>query len=106
MIHNLLDIIILIGSLILIAGYYTYRRGPAYLWANRALLCLAIIGLFYAPIDAIQHCHISGISPAFMAHLAVIQSDLGGIAIGIFICLTLSGQLWKIRSGRKNERTK
>ena len=106
MISNLLNAIIFIGSLILIAGYNTYRRGPADQWANRALLCLAIVGLFYAPIGVICHGHIWGISSAGRGHLHIIQSDLGGAAVGIFLCLILSGQLWKISSRKKNEEPK
>lgn len=101
--HNLLNVIIFIGSIILVAGYNSYRHGSADLWAKRALLYFAIAGLFYAPIGAICHWHNIGISPAVRRGLSVIQSDLGGAAIGILFCLILSGQLWKIRLRKKNE---
>ena len=106
MIPNLLNAVILIGSLILIGSYRTNRRGRAELWANRALLCLAICGLCYALIGVLYYWHSFGISQAALDRFATIRSDVGGVAVGIFVSLILSGQLWKIGSRQNNEETK
>ena len=91
----------LIGSLILICGYISYRRGLAPMWANRALLTLALFVLAYGLIDVLIYWNHFGLDTSSLAVLARIRPSVGGIAVGIFISLAMSGQLCRIGRRRK-----
>jgi hypothetical protein len=94
----------IIGSLLLIGGYVTYRRGPAQAWANRSLFCLAVGGLTFGLMGMLLNWHHFGITERTLGIIALARPSFGGISIGLFISLLLSGQLWKI--GRVPRKTK
>ena len=106
MTQNILIAVELIGSLILVGSYGNYRRGPAEPWANRTLLYGALLGLCYALIGALCDWYSFGLSKKIIAALAVARHGIGGVAVGLFISLILSGQLWIIGSRKKYEETK
>ena len=93
----------LAGSLLLIGGYVSYRHGQAAPWAIRAELVLAVGALCYALIGAILYWHTFGINEHVLAVLRTTRPSIGGICVGIFISLILSGQLWKIGRRPKKE---
>lgn len=101
MIRNILHVLELLGSLLLIVAYGTYRRGPAEPWANRTLLYGALCGLGYALIGGVRHGHGFGLSSAATAALATAGHALGGVAVGLILSLVISGQLWKIGARRE-----
>lgn len=108
MIHNILHALELLGSLLLVVAYGTYRRGPADPWANRTLLYGALCGLGYALIGIVHHGHGFGLSPTATAALATAGHAIGGVAVGLILSLAISGQLWKIgaRRGQNDPRRK
>ena len=103
MISNLLNAVVLVGSLVLIGGFYSYRRGRAEPWANRAFLCLAICALCEALMAMLLKWHGFGMGRPMLRIVSILRPNLGGMAIGLFIGLALSGQLWKIGPRRKND---
>lgn len=103
--HTIPVLIELVGSLILICGYLSYRRGVAAVWANRALLVFALFGFAYGLMGVLLYWNHFGLDADMLGVFARTRPQIGGVAVGIFVALIISGEMWRI-GRRRNKRHK
>lgn len=91
------DVILICGLLLVfwIVPYY-YRHGKTERWVIRILFCLGLATICFTVMDVpLYWKHLNLAYPTVWA-IYVTRDYIGGIAIGLFLSLLLSGQLWKI----------
>ncbi|MDO9541498.1 MAG: hypothetical protein Q7J98_04140 [Kiritimatiellia bacterium] len=93
--HHTAPIIIeLAGGLLLLCRYAFRRNRLSEVWLNRTVGCIGLTGLIYGIIGVFPHWHHFGLPHGQLAVLASLRPLIGGIAVGLFLSLILSGQIW------------
>ena len=88
-----------LGSVLLLVAQFSQRFRRASLWFRSAFLLASLFGIVWSTLGFFLLSHQIGEHtdlpwPRFWA-LQALKSDVGGVALGIFIALVINPEFWR-----------